>query len=66
MNGIYDALQTENIKGKTLIKIQLQPERTANEVLAMLLPHVTIHRLDEVIPTMNDIFIDKVKRQDYE
>ncbi|MBB2144250.1 ATP-binding cassette domain-containing protein [Pedobacter sp. LMG 31464] len=64
--GIFEVLQTENVKGKTLIKIQLQKDRTANEVLSALLPYVAITRLDEVIPTMNDIFIDKVKRQDYE
>jgi len=65
-NGLFDILQTESLKEKTLIKIQLQGQTTVNEVLATLLPHVAISRLDEVIPTMNDIFIDKVKRQDYE
>jgi len=65
-NGLFDILQTERIKDKTLIKIQLQGQTTVNEVLSTLLPHVAISRLDEVIPTMNDIFIDKVKRQDYE
>ncbi|MDQ7949952.1 MAG: ATP-binding cassette domain-containing protein [Pedobacter sp.] len=65
-SGIFNVLQTENIKDKTLIKIKLAENRTANEVLASLLPHVAIHRLDEVIPTMNDIFIEKVKGQDHE
>jgi ABC-2 type transport system ATP-binding protein len=65
-NGVFELLQTEHIKGKTLIKVQLQPEKTANEVLSNLLPHVSISRLDEVIPTMNDIFIDKVKGQNHE
>lgn len=62
-NPIFEILQTEKVKGKTLIKVQLQPNKTANEVLAALLPHVSISKLDEVIPTMNDIFIDKVKGQ---
>jgi ABC-2 type transport system ATP-binding protein len=65
-NGVFDILQTEEVKGKTLIKIQLHPEKTANEVLSILLPHVSISKLDEVIPTMNDIFIDKVKGQHHE
>jgi ABC-2 type transport system ATP-binding protein len=64
--GIFEVLQTEQIKEKTLIKIQLHPDKTANEVLSILLPHVTISKLDEVIPTMNDIFIDKVKGQNHE
>jgi len=65
-NSIFEVLQTETIKDKTLIKIQLQPNQTANQVLAALLPHVAISRLDEVIPTMNDIFIEKVKGQVHE
>ena len=59
-------LQTENVKGKKLIKIQLHANKTVNEVLSNLLPLISISKLDEVIPTMNEIFIDKVKRQDYE
>ncbi len=62
-NPVFEILQTEKVKEKTLIKVQLQPNKTANEVLSALLPHVSISRLDEVIPTMNDIFIDKVKGQ---
>ncbi len=62
-NTIFEVLQTEQAKGKTLIKVQLQADKTANEVLSVLMPHVSISRLDEVIPTMNDIFIDKVKGQ---
>ncbi|TDO23004.1 ABC transporter ATP-binding protein [Pedobacter duraquae] len=54
-------LQTEQVKNTTLIKVQLQEGQSVNELLAALLPYVAIHRLDEVIPTMNDIFIDKVK-----
>lgn len=65
-NAGFEVLQTENVKGKTLIKVQLQKDRTANDVLSTLLPHVSITRLDEVIPTMNDIFIDKVKGQHHE
>jgi ABC-2 type transport system ATP-binding protein len=65
-NDIYDVLQTENVKANTLIKVQLKTGKTANEVLASLLPYVHLHRLDEVIPTMNDIFIEKVKGQHHE
>jgi ABC-2 type transport system ATP-binding protein len=62
----YTLLQTEHIKGKTLVKIQIQPNHSVNEVLSALLPFVTIHRLEEVIPTMNEIFIDKVKNKGHE
>lgn len=65
-NEIYDIQQTEQVKTHTLVKLQLKENRTANEALLQLLPHVNIHRLDEVIPTMNDIFIEKVKGQSHE
>ena len=65
-NDIYEVLQTEKAKNHTLVKLQLKPNRVANEALSHLLPHVNIHRLDEVIPTMNDIFIEKVKGQNHE
>ena len=65
-NEIYDIQQTEQVKTHTLVKLQLKENRTANEALLQFLPHVNIHRLDEVIPTMNDIFIEKVKGQNHE
>jgi len=60
---IFDVLQKEVQPGKTKLKIKLREEKTANQLLSVLLPVVNIHRLDEVIPTMNDIFIDQVKTQ---
>ena len=65
-NEIYEVQQTEQVKTHTLVKLQLKENRSANEALLQLLPHVNIHRLDEVIPTMNDIFIEKVKGQNHE
>ena len=65
-DGVFDVLQSESVKGNTLIKVKLNEDKTANEILGLLLPHVNIHKLDEVIPTMNDIFIDKVKGQNHE
>ncbi|MCY1524472.1 daunorubicin resistance ABC transporter, ATP-binding protein [compost metagenome] len=62
----YQILHTDAQKGKIKVKIQLQGNTTVNEVLATLLPHASINHLEEVIPTMNDIFIDKVKGQRYE
>lgn len=58
---IFDILQKDIQKGKTTLKIKLREGQTANQLLSVLLPVVNIQRLDEVIPTMNDIFIDQVK-----
>lgn len=63
-SDIFDILHKELKKGKTTLKVQLKEGRSANNMLAELLPVVNIQRLDEVIPTMNDIFIDKVKTKD--
>ena len=60
---LFDVVQREEVKGKTILKVLLKEGRTANQLLAALLPVVAIHRLDEVIPTMNDIFIDQVKQK---
>jgi ABC-2 type transport system ATP-binding protein len=60
---IFSVLQKDVKKGKTVLKIRLKEGQTTNQLLSALLPVVNIHRLDEVIPTMNDIFIDQVKPQ---
>ncbi|AOM78330.1 ABC transporter ATP-binding protein [Pedobacter steynii] len=61
---LFEVLQMETMKGKTRLKIKIREQQHTNQVLSALLPHVSINRLDEVIPTMNDIFIQKVKQQD--
>lgn len=45
-----------------LILIKLKENHTVNEVLQYLIPKVSINKLEEVIPTMNEIFIEKVKQ----
>lgn len=42
--------------------IKLMNGTNPNELLASLLPHVTIMGLNEIVPTMNDIFIQTVKK----
>lgn len=46
-----------------IIKIGLKPGSTANEVLQYLIPKVHINMLQEVIPSMNEIFIEKVNQK---
>ncbi|MHC1708237.1 MAG: ABC transporter ATP-binding protein [Bacteroidales bacterium] len=41
-------------------KIKLAKEFTSNDLLSLLIPHVEIHAMHEIIPTMNDIFIAAV------
>jgi ABC-2 type transport system ATP-binding protein len=42
------------------IHIKIAEGKTPNEVLNYLLPHIQIQQLSEVIPSINDIFIQKV------
>lgn len=62
-SDIFEIHQQDHKEGKTKLKVQLREGKSANDMLAVLLPLVNIQRLDEVIPTMNDIFIEKVKTQ---
>ena len=40
--------------------IKLLNAHTTNQLLSVLLPHVEVTGLKEVIPSMNDIFIQQV------
>jgi ABC-2 type transport system ATP-binding protein len=55
------AHETANDEAFTL-RIKLNTGSSANDVLKYLLPKTNINMLQEVIPTVNDIFIDKVSK----
>jgi len=57
--SVADETQTDD---EFTIKIKLNTGSTANDVLKYLLPKTSINRLQEVIPSINDIFIDKVNK----
>jgi len=52
--------ETENGDETYTIKIKLNTAASANDVLQYLIPKTSINRLQEVVPTMNEIFIKKV------
>ncbi len=52
--------ETENGDDTHTIKIKLNTAASANDVLQYLIPKTSINRLQEVVPTMNEIFIEKV------
>jgi ABC-2 type transport system ATP-binding protein len=49
----------EKTEGKAII--QIGQDHSPNELLSGILPHVTIHNFNEVIPSVNDIFIQTVQ-----
>jgi len=61
-SGLFDVLETVEIKDTKRLKLKLRDGFSANDVLALMLPKVHINHLAEVIPTMNDIFIERVKK----
>ncbi|MFC4212518.1 ABC transporter ATP-binding protein [Pedobacter lithocola] len=61
-NDLFDIIERSDIKDGTCIKFKLNGDTSVNHVLAFLLPQVRINHLKEVIPSMNDIFIERVKR----
>lgn len=46
--------------------VKLDASLNPNHLLECLLPHVQIHGLQEIIPTMNDIFIRTVEENEHE
>jgi len=59
---LFDVLEKKEIKSGTSLKFKLKGNYTANDVLAYLIPKASINQFTEVIPSMNDIFIEHVKR----
>ena len=55
----FDLLATEEEDGKKMARVKIG-NHNSNELLSALIPHVSIVSFKEEIPTMNDIFIQKV------
>ncbi|WP_426671825.1 ABC transporter ATP-binding protein [Mucilaginibacter sp. McL0603] len=56
----FEVLSESTDDDRHTIKISLKTDSTANEVLKYLIPKVHINMLQEVIPSMNEIFIETV------
>ncbi|MGI4750773.1 MAG: ABC transporter ATP-binding protein [Janthinobacterium lividum] len=59
----FELLQYVSEPEGELMKIKLKENVTVNEVLQYLIPKVSIQKLEEIIPTMNEIFIEKVNQR---
>jgi len=46
----------------THLTIQINPGYSSNDVLKFLIPQVQVTELTEIVPSMNDIFIQNVKK----
>jgi ABC-2 type transport system ATP-binding protein len=54
--------ETETDDNSHIIRIKLKPGSNSNAVLQYLIPSVRVNMLKEVIPSMNEIFIEKVSQ----
>lgn len=59
----FNLISQINIDTLKVAQIQLPPASTANHLLKLLMPHVSVHALNEIIPTMNEIFINTVNQK---
>lgn len=59
-NVPYTVLNTYNNDGLTTLVVKLQPNSTPNDLISTFIPHVQIERFQEIVPSMNDIFIQSV------
>jgi ABC-2 type transport system ATP-binding protein len=58
----FELLTTEKTDEGEKLKIKLKDGFSTNDVLSELIPLTQINYLEEVIPTINEIFIEKVKQ----
>jgi ABC-2 type transport system ATP-binding protein len=59
----FDLVEEKPSEDSNIIKIKLTAGHTSNDVLKYLIPKTSINMLQEVIPNMNEIFIEKVNQK---
>lgn len=59
--AIFDTINLSEEDNKTELILKLKEGKTSNDALTYLLPKAEITQLTEVIPGINEIFIEKVK-----
>jgi ABC-2 type transport system ATP-binding protein len=62
-NGLYEVVNRQEVDAHTELQLKLQVGIGLNQVLAHMLPQVAINKVQEVVPTMNEIFIDTVSKR---
>ncbi len=59
----FELLNDVQQNGISKAQIKIPSSATPNELIQKLLPHLEMHSFNEILPTMNDIFIQKVNEQ---
>jgi ABC-2 type transport system ATP-binding protein len=58
----FELLDLKEEHEQSVARVKLLNGHTTNQLLSVVLPHVEVHGLKEVIPDMNEIFIQQVKK----
>lgn len=61
LNSKFELLEQKEIKGLHYARVKILHTSSDNELLSLLLPHVHVTSFNEVLPSMNDIFIKVVE-----
>ncbi|MCD6013360.1 MAG: ATP-binding cassette protein [Flavipsychrobacter sp.] len=61
-NAPFTIVSETDMDGSTQLMLKLNDGSKINDVLQYMLPHVSINRLEEKVPTMNEIFIQTVSK----
>jgi ABC-2 type transport system ATP-binding protein len=56
----YELVNNENKEEEQYARIKILDGSSPNELIKAVMPHATIHAFNEIIPSMNDIFIKVV------
>ena len=62
LNSNYEILQKSKINGHHAVQVKLHHQTNDNELLSLILPVVEVISFKELIPSMNDIFINVVNQ----
>jgi ABC-2 type transport system ATP-binding protein len=60
----FEVMQESKEEELRTATIRIPKEATPNDLLRLLIPHISVHALHEIIPGMNDIFIRTVTGKD--
>jgi len=60
LNEHYEVVDKLKVNGKDAVRIKLLHQTNKNELLSLIIPTVEILSFNEVMPSMNDIFINVV------
>jgi ABC-2 type transport system ATP-binding protein len=57
----FRIIDEEKANGHFKSVVSFDRNSSVNELISGLMPHITIHAFEEILPSMNDIFISKVQ-----